>query len=299
MNCNDPIIDGFYDYCKSIKKLKDSSIRDIKCTINKLQNHLLENEINEYIWKLELSHFVQYFTSLRDKDERGSGISKQISQLRGLIDYCWRAEYCNRNPLVGFSIKDNSPQYIARFLTLEEITKLIEVTDRRSRFGRRERLIILILYGLGLRTSELAGVRIKDISIEDQDIFVKGKFDIERRIPIPDGVWVELLAYLHETDFKRGLLFRTEHKKRKLGVPDVGAVVKKYAELARLPGKVTPKSLRHTFASHLIEEGVDVSVISMLMGHKSPSETGAYLHAYKKNEQAAALEFDEIMEEEL
>ena len=297
MNYSDPIIDGFYDFCKSIKKLKHSSVKDIRCTINKLQKYIYENEINEYIWKLELSHFVQYFNWLREKGERGSGISKQASQLRSLIDYCWRAEYCNKNCLVGFTIKDHSPQYVPRFLTIEEVTKLIEVTDRGSRLGRKERLIILALYGLGLRTSELCNIKVKDISIEDQDLFIKGKFDIERRVPIPDGVWVELLAYLHETEYRRGLLFRTDHKKTKLSVADVGRVVKQHAVLAELDGQVTPKSLRHTFASHLIGKGVDISVISILMGHKSPKETGSYLHAFEENMKAAALEFDNILED--
>ena len=200
---------------------------------------------------------------------------------------------------MGFNLKDDDPQYIPRHLSLDEITKLIEVTDRRTRLGRKERLIILMFYGLGLRTSELCGIRVKDISIDDQDLFVKGKFDIERRIPFPEGVWVELLAYLHETDCKRGLLFKTEHKKTKFGVAGVGNIVKKYANLAGLESGVTPKALRHTFASHLLNEGVDVSVISMLMGHKSPSETGVYLHAYEQNSISAAFEFDKILEEEL
>ena len=299
MNYSDPIIDGYYDYCLSIKKLKQTSVNDIRCSVNKLQQYLSANEIYEYIWNLELSIFVQFFSGLREKGERGTGISKQVSHLRSFVDYCWRAEYCNKNPLIGFSIKDNSPQYQPRFLTIDEVSNLISSTDRKTRLGRKERLIVLILYGLGLRTSELCGIKIKDISIDEQDLFVKGKFDIERRIPIPDGVWVELPAYLHEADLKRGLLFRTEHKKRKLSVADVGVVVKKYSAFAKLESGVTPKSLRHTFASHLIGEGIDISVISMLMGHKSPKETGSYLHAYEKDVRAAAFEFDKILEDEL
>lgn len=297
MNFSDPIIDGYYDYCKSIKKMKHSSVKDLRCTMNKLQRYLYDQKNSNYIWELPLSEFVRYFNFLRENNERGTGISKQISQVRTFIDYCWRAEYCTKNPLVGFSIKDDSPQYVPRFLTLDEVERLILVTDRRTRRGRKERLIILFLYGLGLRTSELCDIRVKDISIEDQDLFIKGKFDIERRIPFPETVLVELLAYLHETNYRKGFLFRTEIKKVKYNVPGVGRIVKEYASLANIDGVVTPKSLRHTFASHLIEEGVDVSVISMLMGHKSPIETGAYLHAFEKSQKAAALEFDTLLED--
>jgi site-specific recombinase XerD len=111
-------------------------------------------------------------------------------------------------------------------------------------------------------------------------------------------VWIELLAYLHESGTKKGLLFRTDVKKTRHGVTSVGNIVKKYAHIASLDDGVTPKTLRHTFASHLMDAGVDISIISSLMGHKSPRETGVYLHAYKKNKDSAVKHFDNILEEE-
>lgn len=294
----DPIIEGFFDYCKGIKKLKHSSIKDIKCTLNKLSKFLIENEIKLFIWELDIDHFVRYLAYLRLKNEKGTGISKQLSQIRTLIDYCWKTGYTTKNPLHGYDIKDKGPHYLPRFLSTEEVTSLLRETSRKTLNDRRERLIILILYGLGLRTSELANIRIKDISIENQDVFVKGKFDIERRIPIPDGVWVELLAHLQENGLGRGLLFKTLFKKAKLSVADVGTIVKKYAHKAKLDEGVTPKTLRHTFASHLMDGGVDISIISSLMGHKSPRETGVYLHAFNKNKIEAIESFDNILEED-
>lgn len=283
MNEFNTVAMGFLDYCKGIKKLKPDSLKDIKCTLRKLQKYIEERELHLEIWELELEHFIQYIACLRDREERGTGIAKQISQIRSYIDYCWKLGHAIKNPLYGYEVKDHSPQYISRFLTKEEVIALLKVTSRKTKVDRKERLIVLFLYGLGLRTGELCNLKIKDISIENQDVFIKGKFDIERRIPIPDGVWIELLAYMQENQGKRGYLFLTEFKKTKLGIRDVGVVIKKYVDLANLEGEITPKVLRHTFASHLIDEGVDIAIISTLMGHKSPAETSTYLHAFEKN----------------
>ena len=298
MSNTEHILQGFYEYCKGVKKLKHTSIKDIKCTINKLRRFLLEESFEEEIWEIELEHFISYFQTLRAKGERGTGISKQISHFRSLIDYCWRVGHCSRNVLDGFHLKDHGPVYTPRYLTIEETTKLLKACSRSSRLERKERLIILILYGLGLRTSELINIRIKNIDVESQELFILGKFDIERKIPIPDGVWMELLSYLHENSLKRGQLFRTEIKKTKLSVADVGDVVKKYAKKASLEEKVTPKTLRHTFASHLMNEGVDVAVISSLMGHKSPRETGVYLHAFQSKKEEAINSMEPLLDEE-
>lgn len=289
---------GFLDYCKGVKKLKDASLKDIKCTLKKLQSYIDERKLSLEIWELELEHFIQYIACLRDRDERGSGIAKQISQIRSYIDYSWKLGHAIKNPLYGYEVKDHSPQYISRFLTKEEVITLLKSTSRKIKVERKERLIILFLYGLGLRTGELCNLKIKDINIENQDVFIKGKFDIERRIPIPDGVWIELLAFMQENQGKRGHLFLTEFKKTKLGIADVGNILKKYVQIAGLEGEITPKVLRHTFASHLIDEGVDVAIISTLMGHKSPSETSTYLHAFENNKVQAIRMSSPILQEE-
>lgn len=233
------VVNGFLEYCEGIKKLKPDSLKDIKCTLRKLQRYIDEKRLDLQVWEFELEHFVQYIAFLRSREERGTGISKQISQIRSYIDYCWKVGHATKNPLYGFEVQDNSPQYVSRFLTKEEVSLLLKATTRKTKVERKERLILLVLYGLGLRTGELCNLKIKDISIENQDVFVKGKFDIERRIPIPDGVWIELLAYLQEHQGKRGHLFLTEFKKTKLSIGDVGTILKKYVQISGLQGEIT------------------------------------------------------------
>jgi site-specific recombinase XerD len=267
----------------------------MKCSINKLKKYLLIYHPEEEIWDVDLDVFISYAQNLRDNNEKGSGISKQFSQIRSLLEYCLRLGHGHKNVLHSFSIQDHGPIYQPRFLTINETEKLLLKCSRQTKKDRKERLIILILYGLGLRTSELMNIKIKNIDIEKQELYVCGKFDIERKIPIPDSVWIELLAYLQENGLDRGLLFRTEVKKTKLSIRDVGDVVKKIATEADLDGIVTPKTLRHTFATHLMDQGVDIAIISSLMGHKSPRETGVYLHAFNERKEEAIMSMAPIL----
>ena len=141
-------------------------------------------------------------------------------------------------------------------------------------------MIILLLYGCGLRTIELCKLNIPDINCERQEIFIRsGKGDRERVIPVPSGLWTELLAYLHERRKFRGPLFCTEIKEKRISSKTVCDTVREAVQRAGLSSDITARTLRHTFATHLMDNGVDVAIISSLMGHRSPRETGIYLHA--------------------
>jgi site-specific recombinase XerD len=114
---------------------------------------------------------------------------------------------------------------------------------------------------------------------ERRELFVRaGKGDRQRVVPIPDAVMTALRAHLLDRGGARGPLFRTQIKQRPIRAHEVCRVVEEAAARAGLGCKVTPKTLRHSFATHLMDRGVDLAVISSLMGHRSPSETGVYLH---------------------
>jgi integrase/recombinase XerD len=147
--------------------------------------------------------------------------------------------------------------------------------------------VILLLYGCGLRTMELCQLDVADICRERQELTVrKGKGDRARVVPIPDGVYTELLAYLLERG-KRGALFRTAARGARFGHPQDAAIMRATTTRAGLGRNVTARTLRHSFATHLMDRGVDLAVIASLMGHRSPAETGVYLHVLPQRPQAA------------
>jgi len=111
-------------------------------------------------------------------------------------------------------------------------------------------------------------------------------------IPIPEGVQTELLAYLLERGGKRGPLLRTLERRRPLSSHEVCRIVREAVQRAGIDWKVTPMTLRHSFATHLMDRGVDLAVIARLMGHRSPRETGVYLHVLPDRPRSAVEELD-------
>ncbi|MEZ5514880.1 MAG: tyrosine-type recombinase/integrase [Steroidobacteraceae bacterium] len=143
----------------------------------------------------------------------------------------------------------------------------------------------------GLRTAELCQLEVADINRERQELIVRhGKGDKRRVVPIPDGVYCELLAYLLELDRKRGALLRTAFLARRIRAKDVCDIVAAARTRAGIRRAMTARTLRHSFATHLMDRGADVAVIASLMGHRSPQESGVYLHVLPGRTQAAVAQ---------
>jgi integrase/recombinase XerD len=208
--------------------------------------------------------------------------------LRGLLDYTWRSGRADRNVLDGLTLEDEPRGRMPRFLSLEQARQLIENSPGGSRAQRRDRLILLLLYGCGLRTSELCQLDLGDVDLERQELVVRhGKGDRARRIPVPEALWLVVLAYLGERKGRRGALLRTFEKHTRLRAEHICEVVTQAGRRAGLALDLTPKMLRHSFATHLMDRGVDLAVIASLMGHRSARETGVYLHRLAGRAEAA------------
>jgi site-specific recombinase XerD len=280
---NDPLYTGYYSYLEDIKRLKHRSITDIKCTLNGAIEGIQKIRPGKELWEATFEDYLEWIETRRKSGRSAHSINKELSHIRGLLNYAWNNGRCNRNVLDGFRPKDADVREAPPVLDILDAEKLIAVCGQKTHQDRLKRLVILLLYGCGFRTNELCSLDVSDVDRERQEIFVrKGKGDIQRRIPVASGVWTELLAYLSERGGRRGPLFKTEIKKTRINALAVLEIVREAAEKAGLKIKVTPKVLRHTFATHLMDAGVGLGVISVLMGHRSPQETGVYLHALKK-----------------
>jgi integrase/recombinase XerD len=217
-----------------------------------------------------------------------------LSHVRGFLEYAWRAGRADRNVLDGFALADDHARREPRSLTVEEAEQLVRALPSATFVQRRDRLVVLLLYGCGLRTSELCALNAGDIHRQRRELtVVKAKGDRPRTIPIPDGVFTELLAYLLERG-QRGALFRTIARRRRLRAVDVCELVSTAARRASLSDDITPKALRHSFATHLMDRGIDLAVIASLMGHRSPQETGVYLHVLPCRREAAVRTLNSV-----
>lgn len=282
------LIEGYLEYKKDVNKLAPGTLRDIRCSLRRVIKHAAEIRPGKALWQLSLEDYTRYVEVERQLGSGPRCINKYLTHVRGLLEYAWRSGRCDCNVLTGFHLKDSETRTPPRSLTLQEAQALIEACPRATVEQRRDRVIILLLYGCGLRTHELCALNVHHVSIERREVNVlTAKGDRPRTVPIPDAVFTELLAYLHERGRRKGPLFKTYVKKTRVRHTNVGNAVRQAALRAGLSNDITPKTLRHSFATHLMDRGVDLGLIASLMGHRSPQETGVYLHVLPSRKEKA------------
>jgi len=296
----DLLVQGYLDYCRDVRKSTDRTLVDMRCSLRRIGREIGIQKSGTELHQLKLKDILHWLQNQRLKNSRASSLCKCISHLRGYLEYAMRIGRIDRNVLDGFVIKDPGVRTPPNVLGLDQARMLIEACGQKTATQRRDRLIILILYGCGLRTAELCNLNVKDVDAERREILVRGKGDLHRMVPVPERVFTELLAYLHKIRRRTGALFKTETKKCRVNSRMVSLLVGEIAKQAGIDQKVTPRTLRHSYATHLMDRGVDLAVISCLMGHRSPSQTGVYLHAPKGrvNEAVQKLTFDNIKGED-
>ncbi len=275
----DPWVEGYLDYLREVRRNSRRTVHDVRCTLRRVSGAMQVIRPGVALWDLSLDDYLQWMAQERRGGRSEACLAKYLSHVRGLLEYAWRAGRSERNVLDGFSVSDSSRRRRPDSLTVEQARRLIGACGQQTAAQRRDRLIVLLLYGCGLRTDELCKLDVGDVNVERKELHVRhGKGETSRVVPVPAEVFTALLAYLHERGGKRGALFRTEVKRSRIASREVANVVRRASESAGLGRLVWPKMLRHSYATHLMDAGVDLAVIASLMGHRSPSETGVYLH---------------------
>ncbi len=285
--------DSYLNYYQDVEKMAAGTVRDVRCTLNRVSWWLHYQGVEQRLWQLSFHMYLGWIEASRRRGLSPRTLGKCLSHLHGFLNHSFRAGRCECNVLDGFNLQDATRPEKPRWLTVEEARRLVDACPSKSASERRERIIILLFYGCGVRTKELRSLRLQDVDRERQELFIQcGKGGRQRTIPIPSVVYTELLAYLQERGAQRGYLFRSR-KSKQISTKGIGQVVKEAARRAGLDDGVTPKVLRHSFATHLMDRGVDLAVIASLMGHRSPQETGVYLHVLEQNTEAAVQHLDE------
>mgnify|MGYP006420252917 CR=1 FL=1 len=275
----DPLMEGYLEYKGTVERLAEGTIKDIRCTLRRISEDMAERHPEKRLWELKLTDYIAWLEGETRKGYSTLGLCKNVSHLRGFLNYVWKSGRADRNVLADYYPEYRQVLKEPESLTIEEALRLVSECPSSTPTERRDRVMIMLLYGCGLRTGELCALKTGDLSVERRELHVKkAKGDIERIIPIPDVVFTELLAYLQERKGRSGAMFLTETKRRPIRQVIVGSVVRAAAARAKIERNVTPKTLRHSFATHLMDRGVDIAIISRLMGHSSPTESGVYLH---------------------
>lgn len=234
------------------------------------------SKVREYL------HFIQKF------NYKKTTIARKIASIRTFYKYLHREKKVENNPAENL-ISPKRPKSLPKFLTTDEIEQILSNINIDTPAGYRNRAILELLWASGMRVSELSGLNFGNLNLENNEITVFGKGSKERIILITDRAKNYLQGYI---DYARNLVARgytlgpiTETTPvfinktgYRLQTRMIRNVINDIVEKIELPKKVTPHMFRHSFATHLIENGADLRVVQELLGHASISNTQIYTH---------------------
>jgi len=217
-----------------------------------------------------------YLMRLHQRGLAKSSIARKLASVKSCFRFLTRRGLVEGNPTRQIRTP-SAPRRLPSFLPKDESKELLDRPLDLSEAGRRDRALLELLYASGLRVAECCGLDLEDLDRHGATVRVLGKGDRERVVPVGDEALAALGAYLALRSEGRGPLFRN-HRGGRLTTRSVHRIVKRLARAAGITRRVSPHTLRHTFATHMLGEGADLRLIQELLGHRRLSTTQRYTH---------------------
>lgn len=277
----DRLINGFKAYLKLERGLSDNTSVGYSNDVRKLYDFIVSENIELKQVTLEMLH--SFVAQLHDLGISPRSQARIISGIKSFFKYLKLEGYVEEDP----SVMLETPllgTHLPEILSVEEIDAMIDCIDLSKPDGQRNRAIIETLYGCGLRVSELINLEISKLYLDEGYVVIRGKGSKERLVPISEVAQEQILLYINEQrsmqTIKRGddnILFLNKRGGR-LSRVMIFYIIKRLAELAGIRRQVSPHTLRHSFATHLLEGGANLRAIQQMLGHESISTTEIYIH---------------------
>ena len=234
---------------------------------------------------VDLNQVHQYLSHLNQASNTGlkaSTLARKCSSLRSFYDYLYERHLVTNNPF-----KDLSPirqaKHLPDFLLFDEMMRLLDSFELEDKEGYRNRVLFELMYACGLRVSEVTSLRINEIDMEDMFLRFVGKGKVERMVPFYPAMQKKLKHYLKEIrpQYEHAVLHPyvfVNSKGDRLSPRGVQFILDKAAQMAGINRTVHPHMLRHSFATHLLDNGADLRMVQELLGHANLSTTQIYTH---------------------
>jgi integrase/recombinase XerC len=241
-------------------------------------------------WK-QIDHIAVrgFLSQLYEKGLSKTSVARALAAVRSLYRWLAREGVVEQNP-AKLVATPKLPKKLPRVPTIEEINAVIDgAMPQIAAFPERDRLMFELLYGCGIRNSELTGINLDDIRLSAEAILIRGKGKKERYVPFGDSVKAALAAYLPErqkllsTIRRNSAALLINRRGGRLTSRSVGRIVKKIAVAKGLSPDVHPHTLRHAFGTHMLEEGADLRAIQELLGHERLATTQRYTQLSMKH----------------
>ncbi len=270
----------FLDYLRHERNASGHTISSYRRDLGQLAAYLESRELT--LSRVDNVHVRGFMAELHERKLKKSSLARKLAAVRSFFQFCVRKGWLAENParIVATPKQDKR---VPSFLSEEEVAGFLETPGSGRPLDLRDRAILELLYATGIRVSELVGINQDDVNFKERLIRIRGKGKKERLVPFGRIAGERMTGYvgvrltLLKSEVGEKALF-LNYQGRRLTARSVERIVDKYIRLAAVRRKISPHSLRHSFASHLLSRGADLRVIQELLGHESLATTQKYTH---------------------
>jgi len=277
----DELTQNYIDYLIIEKGLSDNSIASYSSDLVNYITFLEKNQIHD-LNEVDTTVILAWLIDLAKKGLSAKSRARYLITIRGLYKFLIAEKKVTKSPVKNVDIPKIGLA-LPKIMTVKEVEMLLDAPDIKKPKGMRNSAMMEIMYGAGLRVSELIVLRIQDINLDANFVRVMGKGSKERIVPIGSKArtitqkWIKEGRPSHIKNFSTPYLFVARAGKP-MTRQSFWKIIKKYALLAKVSKNTTPHTLRHSFATHLLEGGADLRSVQTMLGHSDISTTQIYTH---------------------
>lgn len=270
-------IKQFLDFLQNEKRVSNNTLQSYSRDIHQYESYLSENRIN-YI-KVDNKKINEYLKKLQDIGKKTSTISRNLASIRSFYQYLIRIKKVKHDPTENIQ-SPKVEKRVPSVLTAEEVEKLLSQPKDVDLKGTRDKAMLEVAYATGMRVTEIISLNIEDVNLDEGFIFCRSA-NKQRNIPLGSISIAALREYINDA---RPIMIRNENEEslfvnvngKRLTRQGFWKIVKYYKEQAHIDKDITPHVLRHSFATHLLQNGADLKAIQTMLGHSDISSTQVY-----------------------
>ena len=244
-------------------------------------------KVDQLLLAVDVNSVRAYLAFLNERQYSKATIARKLATLRSFYKFLVKRNRLSSNPVMSVRTPKQEKK-LPHFLEYEEVKRLLETPPMDNWLGARDRAILETLYSTGIRVSELVGLNMDDVDFLGEVVHVRGKGKKERIAPISSSALQVIQHYMEfrnkraqSSNFDLKVLFVNKHGRR-LSTRSVRRKMDKYLKMAGLDPSISPHTLRHSFATHMLNNGADLRSVQELLGHQSLSTTQVYTHLTTK-----------------
>lgn len=280
-------MEGYLEYCIYRKELDVKTVKAYRIDLNQFFSFTCCDEP-------EKETIERYITDLHKKYKQKT-VKRKIASVKAFYSYLEEEEVLKQNPFRKIKVKFKETIVLPRIIPREEIEQLLnymyaylnDLSGIGYKHGLRDAAVVELFFATGARVYEISNIRSESINLNSGLIRIMGKGGKERYIQISNEAVLEILRKYYaenEKDIKKSGYFFVNNRGNRYTEQSIRLMLKKYTKKARIETKITPHMFRHSFATYLIEEGVDVSCVQQILGHSSIKTTQIYIHVAAKKQ---------------